>query len=181
MTRARRWGIWRAADWRQSLVSDHAWTQCANQAGAIQEEAGGYFVEAAGFPRRAYLKPANPHPDAANRARAAREKLASDLAFDLGLCVPPVLLANRANPPAGCESAVAVTLVMYPRQWPWEQIRGYPLDVTPLGAASSPAILIGPWPAPPGLCACRERQQRGEGLSVGTLRPRRSTYRRTSR
>lgn len=54
--------------------------------------------------------------------RAAREKIASDLAYDLGISVPPVILADRAN--AGAEEAyVAVSLVMFPRQDSWDTVR----------------------------------------------------------
>ncbi|MBI5500479.1 MAG: hypothetical protein HY907_09560 [Deltaproteobacteria bacterium] len=63
------------------------------------------------------MKPMKKDPDPA-RARAAREKIASDLACDLKLTVPPVVLAHREN--AGAEeSDVCVSLVMYPVQYSW--------------------------------------------------------------
>jgi hypothetical protein len=57
------------------------WRRCENQAGVIhaepaEGEAGGYFVEADGFARRAYLKPVKAHADARTHARAGREKIA---------------------------------------------------------------------------------------------------------
>src|SRR5262249_48007141 len=68
-------------------------------------------------------------------ARAAREKIASDLAHDLGFVVPPVILANRAKPPdvrfqnrlgqlavVPGEEHVCVSLVMFQRQFSWEEL-----------------------------------------------------------
>lgn len=123
-----------ATDWRTRAVSTLSWNKCDNQAGARQGEAGGYFVEADGFPRRAYLKPAKPHKDSI--ARAAREKIAADLAHDLDLPVPPAQLTTLDEPlPEGCEAAVVVTLVMYPRQHPWEIVKKLPKDDSPASLA----------------------------------------------
>lgn len=117
-----------AHEWRQDASSPYEWRRCANQAGTIQGEAGGYFVEADGFERRAYLKPTNIHADAAQVARAAREKIASDLAYDLGLPVPAAQLTTLSSPPPGCEPTVVVSLVQYPTQHPWALIKAHPLD-----------------------------------------------------
>jgi hypothetical protein len=55
-------------------------------------------------------------------ARAAREKICSDLAYDIGVNVPPVVLAHREN--CGSEEKyVAVSLVLYPLQWPWVLVK----------------------------------------------------------
>ena len=94
----------------------------ANQAGALEGECGGYFVTADDFPRRAYLKPVKKLEDHAERAVAAREKIASDLAFDLSLPVPPALLTAQPGAPPLPGGAV-VSLVMYPVQWAWEHVR----------------------------------------------------------
>jgi hypothetical protein len=89
----------------------------------IEGEAGGFFVEADELPRRrAYMKPRRRDSDP-NKARAAREKIAADLAFDLGAPVPPVVLTVR-NDSAEEERFVCCSLVMYPRQWSWEQVKG---------------------------------------------------------
>ena len=129
-----------ALDWRTRAVSELVWKKCGNQAGIIQGEAGGYYVTADGFPRRGYLKPANPHPNASITARAAREKIAADLACDLALPVPPVQLTYRDDAPDGCETSVAVSLVMYPTQHAWETIRNIPLEDSPQGLALAQAI-----------------------------------------
>jgi len=57
-------------------------------------------------------------------ARAAREKIASDPAYDLGLTLPPAVLTIRENPPTDCARFVVVTLALYPRQWRWTRSRG---------------------------------------------------------
>lgn len=53
--------------------------------------------------------------------RAAREKIAADLAHDLGVAVPPVLLAKNRRSDS-IEPNVCVSLVMYPHQFSWGQI-----------------------------------------------------------
>lgn len=120
-----------AAEWRGLVEPSLRWRKCVNQAGALADyregEGGGFFVESDWLQgRRAYLKPRQPD---AMRAfcRAAREKIASDLAADIGVCVPPVVLARRFDA-AGEETSVCVSLVMYPRQWSWGQIRGLLAD-----------------------------------------------------
>ena len=139
-------------EWRQHVITPLVWTKAVNQAGVSPGEAGGYFVEAGGFDRRAYLKPSASHPDARQRCRAAREKIASDLAYDLTIMVPPVQLYTLASAPTGHEIAVAISLVMFPVQWPWSYVKGCPIDQTPLGAAlakvlgeCSPAVAFDTW------------------------------------
>lgn len=120
-----------AAEWRGLIDPPYRWRKCANQAGALADyregEGGGFFVESDRLEgRRAYLKPRQ--PDAARVfCRAAREKIASDLAAEVGVCVPPVVLAQRFDA-VGEENYVCVSLVMYPRQWSWGQVRGLLAD-----------------------------------------------------
>ena len=57
------------------------------------------------------------------KARAAREKIAADLAYDLGLPVPPVVLYKREEDGLISSKHVSVSLVMYPRQWAWGQVK----------------------------------------------------------
>ena len=141
-----------ANDWRSRAMSILQWERCPNQAGLVEGEAGGYFVQADGFPRRGYLKPVKPHSDAATVSRAAREKIAADLAHDLGLPVPPVQLVHLDDAPDGCEKAVAVSLIMYPVQHSWSLVRQLDLTEHPTGQAvaqvlgeCSPMLVFDTW------------------------------------
>lgn len=129
-----------AAEWRRLCISPHTWRACSDQAGLTTGEAGGYRVETDGFPRRGYLKPATAHGDEGRHCRAAREKIASDLAFELALPVPPALLTERVARPLGCTPWVVVSLIMYPHQWSWKDVRGLAIEETPLGAAMAGAL-----------------------------------------
>lgn len=123
-----------ARQWRALAISHERWERSENQAGAFTGEANGYMVRLPSLDRdrRAYLKPVTPH----EIRRAAREKIASDLAHDLGLPVPPVLLVNRKAETEGEETAACVSLVLYPSQHSWsyakfamQQLRKHlPLD-----------------------------------------------------
>ncbi|MCS3859798.1 hypothetical protein [Salinibacter ruber] len=125
-------------EWRQEVeIPSQNWRRADNQAGSnfdyLEGEAGGFFasVEVAGFERRAYLKPGKSRENqhrlniAQQKARAACEKIASDLAYELGLPVPPAVLSQRSDPQdQWCEEEVVLSLVMYPRQWSWAQVKG---------------------------------------------------------
>lgn len=110
--------------WRADGTPNQAGGQPAPQAG----EAGGFFVRCDALGGcRAYLKPMRIGHSPAH-ARAAREKIVSDVAHDLGILVPPVLLTERTSCPAGQERFVCVSRVMYPRQFPWHQIKRFVVD-----------------------------------------------------
>jgi hypothetical protein len=56
--------------------------------------------------------------------RAAREKIVSDIAHDLGVSVPPVLLYDRGSSTPGDEERyVCVSRVMFPGQMAWQQVK----------------------------------------------------------
>jgi len=110
--------------WRRLVELPGRWRRSSSQAGGLlvaeRGEAGGYFVELDAVPgRRAYLKPLKRH----GWRRAAREKIASDLAGEIGVTVPPVLLA--VNEAADVERWACVSLLLYPHQFSWSQIRNF--------------------------------------------------------
>jgi hypothetical protein len=84
--------------WRQEVVSTEEWVHHIDQALPIQPgEAGGFLVRSAQTGLLGYLKPLNHN---AQVPRAAYEKIASDLAFEAHVGVPPVVLYRRLNPPS---------------------------------------------------------------------------------
>lgn len=123
-----------ANEWRALVRFPYPWRACPNQAGTLGDvatgEAGGLFVDCEQLPsRRAYMKPRVRDARVEYR-RAAREKICADLAHDLGISVPPVVLADRAD--AGEEERlVSVSLVMRPAQWSWGTVRGRLHQETP--------------------------------------------------
>jgi len=114
-----------AREWRAIVELPGAWRRASSQAGgllvAAPGEAGGFFVEVDAVPgRRAYLKPLKKH----GWRRAARGKIASDLAYEVGVSVPPVLLTVNEKVP-DAERWACVSLLMYPHQFSWGQIRNF--------------------------------------------------------
>lgn len=112
-----------AREWRTRVELPGTWSKSFSQGGGLFEfdrngEAGGFFVELAAYPgRRAYLKPLKRQ----HHRRAAREKITADLAQELGVCVPPVLLTVNERS-ADAERHAAVSLVMFPFQLSWGAI-----------------------------------------------------------
>lgn len=110
-----------AREWRTEVLSKYPWHPSKSQAGALAKgEAGGFMVHCDYLGRQAYLKPRR-RDGARGHERAAREKIASDLAFDLGVTVPPVLLYRRDG--AGSDEVnVCVSLRMFRAQFSWSQV-----------------------------------------------------------
>jgi hypothetical protein len=95
--------------WRQEVVSTEDWVQHIDSAIPVQPgEAGGILVRSNQSGLIGYLKPLNPN---AQVPRAAYEKIASDLAYEARISVPPVVLYRRQDPAAGQPTEVAISLV----------------------------------------------------------------------
>jgi hypothetical protein len=108
--------------WRTELFSTDLWLE--DQTNAMQAgEAGGYRVKCDGYEFGAYLKPKN--KCAENHPRAANEKIVADIAAEVGLSIPPVLLYRRENAPAGEENLCCVSLVQFPEQYEWGLLWNY--------------------------------------------------------
>jgi hypothetical protein len=67
----------------------------------------------------AYLKPTKDEP---NHPRAAYEKIASDLAYEVELSVPPVVLYVRPDPQPGQAKEVALSLLVASQVFPWGEL-----------------------------------------------------------
>lgn len=78
------------SEWRSGVMSEHRWAPTRD--GRVSGRSGALPVVSGSL--RAYLKPIH---DRHREGAAAREKIAADLAADLGVCVPPVLLVNRRD------------------------------------------------------------------------------------
>jgi hypothetical protein len=101
--------------WRNDLFSTDQWDKVRDQTFDPGESLG-FRVKQDSV--HGYLKPTKLCDE--KNPRAAHEKIAADLAADLGLPVPPVLLYRRPNAPMGEENRCCVSLLMYPdRQYPW--------------------------------------------------------------
>jgi len=103
--------------WREMAVDDSVWrpTEGERPGG----EAAGFWVEKDGI--RGYLKPSKIDGNHANHPRAAHEKIAADLAFDLGLPVSPAVLVDGKKC-SGLVSEAVVSLVMFPEVHKWSHI-----------------------------------------------------------
>lgn len=111
-----------AIDWRSQSVTILNWQGQAisHQAG----EASGFFVTCGSL--SGYAKPGKNQPPVAQHCRAAHEKIASDLAFELGLPVPPAILWIRSAVPSGCEQYCCVSALPFVNANPWREARKIP-------------------------------------------------------
>jgi hypothetical protein len=117
-----------AKEWRELVTSPYSWKRSQNT--KLQHGgAGGYEVEADGFRFRGYLKPTTLCSD--EHPIAAHEKIAADLAYELNVPVPPVVLYLReatstqtaATASQGNEEArTCVSLITYDEQHEWQGI-----------------------------------------------------------
>jgi hypothetical protein len=110
-----------AAQWRRSAFEP---IQFGNTgAHAPEGERGGMWVMSAAFPGRcAYMKPRKGVPGTLT-AIAAREKIAADLAHDLGVHVPAAILTERSVEVVGQERQVVLSVRLYPSQMEWAAVR----------------------------------------------------------
>jgi hypothetical protein len=83
--------------WRKTIVTDEEWKQHADAARPVRTgEAAGFLVRSGGTGLIGYLKPLNA-PRGPGHARPAYEKIASDLAYEVSVNVPPVILYRRSD------------------------------------------------------------------------------------
>ena len=112
-----------AKDWRRDVVSALPWQRATNQNDLSNGVLRGYAVTAPGLPRRGFLKPGLRLPEADGKCWAAREKIAADLAHELGLPVPPAILWRQADRLPHVEPHVVITLIGHPNLIEWTRVR----------------------------------------------------------
>ena len=109
-----------AEQWRREVAVGLEWRPDEERTRRVQKgEAGGFVVGADGFPYFGWSKPTKICPD--DEPRAANEKLSYDLAYDLGLAVPPVTLFNR-DCSSGEEGKCCVSLFMFDQMFELGQL-----------------------------------------------------------
>jgi hypothetical protein len=105
-----------AARWRASVETVEMWRHL--ELPEVEEgEGNGYPVQNV-TGRRGYLKPCKLDRDV---PRAAQEKIASDLAYELILPVPPVILWRRLDALDGEEDRVCISLFPFRRTATWKR------------------------------------------------------------
>lgn len=119
-----------ASEWRKGILTTDAW-RSTSRPGAVQGESEGFFVGCGGHD--GYAKPSKAKRDQV--PRAAHEKIAADLACDLSLPVPPVLLWERSGVAAGEETKCAISYVPFNPAHKWGHIAAMPATATRLSQA----------------------------------------------
>lgn len=105
-------------DWRSRVVSEDQWEQ-KSKPGNDQGELGGYRVTSG--PTNAYAKPSKLDQTV---PRAAHEKIAADLAHDLQIGLPGVLLHRWVTLPPDCnEPNVALSLIPFLVVHKWAAVK----------------------------------------------------------
>jgi hypothetical protein len=105
------------------------WTIVAPEQ-VLPGEARAFFVTAgqvAGF-----AKPGRNQPPVSEHPRAAHEKIAADLAFELGLPVPPAVLWERKGVVSGQERYVSVSALPFERPASWRDVLRLPAEAARL-------------------------------------------------
>jgi hypothetical protein len=130
-----------ATVWRSRCETQGDEWRETSKAGDAGGEASGYFVTSGTV--NGYAKPSKID---ASYPRAAHEKIAADLAFELGLPLPPVLLHRWPSvPPQGDQPFVAISLMPFLNAHKWQLIVAIPavadqmkLELKPVASALVP-------------------------------------------
>jgi len=99
--------------WRHQVLTTSSWAQVGDPVPGAESEP--FFVRSTdGFAGLA--KPGTSEPPVRHHPRAAHEKIAADLAYELGLPVPPVILWQRGR------QSMSISGLAFPRALPWGAI-----------------------------------------------------------
>jgi hypothetical protein len=114
-----------AAAWRERCETQGDDWRETSKAGDAGGEASGYFVTSGTV--NSYAKPSKIDTSPMPNPRAAHEKIAADLAFELGLPLPPVLLYRWPGaPPQGDQRFIAISLRPFLNVHKWQQVEAVP-------------------------------------------------------
>lgn len=102
--------------WRRELFSDTEWRLDTYRSPAAGALSGVWLKACPEAPYGAYLKPTTYSFDA---PVAAKEKIAADLAFDVGVIVAPVLLYDSGHRFGAVQNECCVSLVTHAEVVPW--------------------------------------------------------------
>lgn len=108
--------------WRGAAKSEDTWKESTGaRAGEAGGETQGYYVTCG--PLNAFAKPSKVD---ASVPRAAHEKIAADLAFDLKIAIPPALLWEWPKPPIGDQPLVVLSLIPFLPAHKWQVVKAVP-------------------------------------------------------
>ena len=127
-----------ADQWSQYPVAPIAWAMDPGTR-PMQGAEGGFWVTSP--PWRGYAKPLDPRAaDPKNRPIAACEKIASDLAYELGLPVPPVTLFERPKVPIGQARYHSVSAPPFVVVHRWDAVKVNRAAMRIVDACAAPAM-----------------------------------------
>ncbi len=104
------------AKWRRELFSGTEWQLDTYRSPAAGALSGVWLKACPEAPYGAYMKPTTYHFEA---PVAAKEKIAADLAFDVGVFVAPVLLYDSSYRFGAVQNECCVSLVTHAEVAPW--------------------------------------------------------------
>jgi hypothetical protein len=135
-----------AATWRQEVVTQLPW-RIVEPERVMPGEARTFFVTAGEVD--GFAKPGRNQPPVSEHPRAAHEKVAADLAFELGLPVPPAVLWDRRGATSEQERYVAISALPFAPAVPWRSVLRAPellARLLPrLGRAASAMAVFDSW------------------------------------
>lgn len=109
--------------WRQEAKSRTSWSADGTP-GHLGGQASGYRVTSGTV--NAFAKPSVVGPENPQIPRAAHEKIAADLAHEMGLPIPPVILHTWHAIPCGNQAHVALSLWPFSVVHKWQHIESLP-------------------------------------------------------
>jgi len=121
-----------AAEWRGELISRHDWELDSQKTPSCGALSGVWLKQRPYAPYGAYLKPTT---YVCTFPAAAKEKIAADLAYDLGLSVAPVLLCDSQFRFGAVQNECCVSLVTHAEVQPWGVLWTEALQRSSVGAA----------------------------------------------